>query len=78
MSGDMWAEQGGLVYDLRRLEKLLRESLDAAREAKKLPPEQTPGKPSVPAPVSRELIAKVRHLQKQIRKTQLDLPGNFA
>lgn len=35
MSGAMWAEQGGLVYDLRNLEKLLREALEAAREAER-------------------------------------------
>lgn len=59
MSGEMWAEQAGLVYDMRRLEKLLRESIEAAEEAKETENEVTD-------PQQKQLIAKVRKLQKQL------------
>jgi hypothetical protein len=73
MSGNMWAEQGGLVYDLRRLEKLLRESLDAARAAQT----QSAG-PQTQPQKNGKLDEKIIELRRQISLSAKKLKSDLS
>ncbi|HVJ65427.1 MAG TPA: zinc-dependent metalloprotease [Bdellovibrionota bacterium] len=78
MSGDMWAEQGGLVYDLRKLEKLMRESMNAAREAERAQQNAPVLGPNLPGTENRELVEKVRKLQREIATSVAKIKRNLS